>query len=398
MRRQPKGSLKVFAKVALQYLYLQIGLLDSFTLESLNAGLTSSHTYAGYKVLSILGTGLGSVQIKRLIDVLGIFFSTYFWKDYTFLALDTQKEFKTFCQNLKAVSGGDQRFSNAYCDLLVFSEEGLFDEEAIIQLQDEEPSMSSKEPPRMVGSMKVTISVLIFKTYLYELHLLADSLLRSQEPQTQAQGEELSTKKKKTPQQIKELFETLEKKLGRTTRFVKYVLSLLELTANSKQRRKEIVLRAHFDFFYLAYLSFLFGLEARSDESTEVCQLVRAHILQTLTFLLVLVEVTDSKFKNFTTIVKMKRQRFSVQCDSLAYKMAMEFLLSDDKPIWELEAFDFKKVGVRYQPGPVHWLQLGKRSCFKCKRLHSQLQDQKTSGKTVPPRLRKVSQTCPKET
>lgn len=309
-------------------------------MEELNTEMTSSYYYTGFKIMKILNTTMDVTHIQKHVAVVGTFFSTYFWKDYTFLALDTQKDFKTFVQNLKATSSSDPRYSSSYCDLLVYAEDGLLDEDTVVQLSSESET-SLKEAPRLIGSMNVTISVLIFNTYLYDIQLKTDAILEKiKEPDTNL----LSISEKTSPtKKLDRAIEELSISLGKTTRFIKYILTLLEIGACSKQRRKEIVLRVHFDFFYLAYLSFLFGLEMKVHHST-LKDIFKAHILQVLTFLLVLIEFTDSKEKNFTTIVKMRRQRFSVQCDSLAYKMAMEYLLVGDRPIWELEAFDVKKV------------------------------------------------------
>jgi hypothetical protein len=309
-------------------------------MEILNTEMTSSHFYTGFKIMSILNTTMEYSHIQKQVSVLGYFFSTYFWKDFTFLALNTQKEFKAFSQNLCTTAVNDPRFSSSYCELLIFSEDGLLEEDTITGLNEIPDPANLKEVPRLIGSMKVTVSVLIFNTYLYEIYLQTDSILKKLD---QTNGSESMSIKTNPSSKLKKEIHEFSNNLGKTTRFVKYILSLLELTACKKQRRKEIVLRVHFDFFYLAYLSFLFGLEDKT-QNTPLNDLIRTHLLQALTFLLVLIEVTDSKEKNFTTIVKMRRQRFSVQCDSLAYKMAIEFLLIGDKPIWELEAFDIKKV------------------------------------------------------
>lgn len=324
-------------------------------MEVLNTEMTSSYYYTGFKSMKILNTTMEISQIQKHISVVGTFFSTYFWKDYTFLALDTQKDFKTFVQNLKITASNDPRYSSSYCDLLVYSEDGLIDDESVVQLQSEQEN-SLRDAPRLIGSMNVTVSVLIFNTYLYDIHLKTDAILKQlKEPDISSHS---MAEKPPPSKKLEKAIQELSTSLGKTTRFVKYILSLLESTACSKQRRKEIVLRVHFDFFYLAYLSFLFGMEVKVHDGS-LKELFKSHALQVLTFLLVLIEATDSKEKNFTTIVKMRRQRFSVQCDSLAYKMAMEYLLVGEKPIWELEAFDVKKVGF-LELGSVHRLLVGK--------------------------------------
>jgi hypothetical protein len=383
LKRQPKGSLKVFAKVALQYFYLQVGLLDAYTMEVLNTEMTASHMYTGFKIMAVLGTTMNAPQIEKHVATVGKFFSTYFWKDYTFLGLDTQKEFMTFVQNLKATSSSDQRFTTAYCDLLMFSEEGLLDEDAVTQLQDSKNSAPSKNEARFVGSLRVTVSVLIFNTYLFDIFSKTEALLRKLGHIGES-SDSIFEKQSSNTDHHPEIIE-LERVLSKTTRFVKYMLSLLEITASSKQRRKEITLRIHFDFFYLGYLSLLFGLEEKARD-TPIADLFKNHCLQILTFLLVLVEFTDSRDKNFTTIVKMRRQRFSVQCDSLAYKMCMELLLVEDKPLWELESFDFKKV--RYpQPGSSDRKPLGQRSRSVYQGLDFQHEDQEALGQIISTRF-----------
>lgn len=296
--------------------------------------------YTGFKIMAVLSTALSTSHSQHHIAALGTFFSAYFWKDFTFLSLNTQQDFRTFVASLRSAAAHDQRFSTAYCELLLFSDDGLLGDDTVTQLEEAQDTLC-KDKTRFVGSLKVTVSVMIFNTYLYEIFLLTESLLKML-PIAEPTGESM-VDQPQLSSKIEAKVQQLEQKLGKTTRFVKYILSLLELTACDKQRRKEAVLRVHFDFFYLAYLSLLYGLEDRTS-GTVLAELFRTHCLQVLTFLLVLIETTDSKEKNFTTVIKMKRLRSTVQCDSLAYKMAMGLMLVNDKPIWELEGFDYNKV------------------------------------------------------
>jgi len=146
---------------------------------------------------------------------------------------------------------------------------------------------------------------------------------------------------------------SLQELLSKTTRYFKYVLLMLELVAKTKFKRKDIVYRCHFEYIYIVYLNFLFskiehleGLSADSPQIADVQPLLEKEALQAGCYVLVLAEYSNSVEKNFEIIVKMRRQKFPVQCDLLSYKILMETLMYEGQEIIDLSTFDVHKKEI----------------------------------------------------
>jgi hypothetical protein len=309
---------------------------------------TSSHAYSGYKLLSCLTTTSSST--RQSISRLSSFFSIYIWRDLTYLSLDTQRDYSTYIDSMHALIDSDARHVNAYADLLICDDIG-----SICEVCDDGmiPDMRDSVMDRM------SISVLVFNVYLYEIDAAVDSVIKyisvrdermKRVSEGNLDGDDIvkddtnhTDKKHLYEQKLNGRIRDLENCLSKTTRFVKYALSLFETVSSKKQKRKELVYRCHFDFFYLGYLSFLFAMTDRC-ENTELSDIFKTTSASMSTFLLILIELTDCRDHNFSMLVKMRRQHFSVHCSSLAYRTAMDLMLINGKPIWELESYEVHKV------------------------------------------------------
>lgn len=319
---------------------------------------TSSYAYSGYKMLS----GLRTIDNKKnqAISQLCNFFSTFLWRNFTFLSLDTQKDWNTYVESMNNAIQKDWGFISAHTDLLLYDDAGMLLESDMGDHHDF-VSLAGINPSQESTLDRISISILIFNCYLYSIDVATEKALRclsNSLSDTQPEGSPgletqptLPAPESKSAQEsnLKRISATttaireLETAIAKTTRFVKYSLSLFETVACKKLKRKEVVYRCHFDFLYLAYLSFLFAMVDKCAD-TELEGIFKKVSTSMSTFLLVLIELTDSKEKNFSMMVKMRRQKFSVQCNSLAYRTAMDLMQINGKPIWELESFDVHKV------------------------------------------------------
>lgn len=165
----------------------------------------------------------------------------------------------------------------------------------------------------------------------------------------------------KTPKEAQTVLQAdLKAKLEKCVRYVKYCLMMLEIACSNRARRQELIYRCHFDYLYIACLNYLYGLleSTQAQPSTglqstatdpnikTVLSLIEASALQVSAFLPALVSSVDLQQKNFTIMVRMKRQRFNVKCTSLSYKLIMDTLLVNGSPLCELETLEVHKVSL----------------------------------------------------
>lgn len=281
-------------------------------------------------------------MLRKTVDNLATFFSAFFWRDFTFLSLDTQRDYLTFVTSMNNLIDKDWKFVSTYADLLVFNDEGL-DADVIDLESQEEHSTNITSMYLATTANKMSISIVILQTYLFQIWDISERILKLWDVQDDS-SEKTSKKCEKKEKQIDALIVELERSLNRTSRFVKYSLCLFETVACRKEKRADLIYRTHFDFFFLVYLNFLFGMSEKMED-TQAQVSFQNQACQMTSFLPVLIELTNSRYKNFAIIVKLKKQKFSVQCDSLAYKLALELLLlHESKPIWDLENFEANKV------------------------------------------------------
>lgn len=190
---------------------------------------------------------------------------------------------------------------------------------------------------------KHSLMILLFNMYLSSVDQILGSFLHNQDLQLNETSEA-------------HMLAKLSSRLGKFVRYTKYCMIMLEQACSNRARRQELIYRCHFDFIYIAGLNYLFSqldslisitkMETQTkDTLQQITKQIETAALQLAAFLPTLVMSVDQKQKNFAIIVRMKRQKFSVKCTSLSYKLIMETLLLEGAPVCELETLEVHKVG-----------------------------------------------------
>lgn len=255
----------------------------------------------------------------------------FFLKNIKLLEIDTQKDHEAFIFGMNELIDSDWYLISKYADLLVFNNEEL-------DILSAEHKIEEDMHPSAYEN-KISISIFILQIYLYQIWDFSERYLKLMETV------EDKFDRSRIPNLnsiLNPLLEDLEKSVLKASRFVKYSLCLLESVACKRDKTKEVVYRNHFDFFYIAYLNFLFGMIEKMCGTT-VQKIFENQANQMTTFLLVLVEMTNCRYKNFNLSVEIKKRRFTVQCNSLAYRLVLDILLIDEQPLWDVERFEDRK-------------------------------------------------------
>jgi len=117
LKSQPKGSLKIFTELILQYFYIQLGLCDSGSFEILNFKVAAAYNFSSHRILEVLNCSQSESKNLSCIKNVVSFCETYFWRDFTFLYLDVQKEWQYFCENAQKFEKENQKFIMTYTDV-----------------------------------------------------------------------------------------------------------------------------------------------------------------------------------------------------------------------------------------------------------------------------------------
>lgn len=297
----------------LQFFYLMIGLESERKIEDLSTRLMSGYSCSAFKVVGLMDDGVkASRKTSHTLTRLMKFVEIYFWKDFTFLAINHQLDPKD------VISAIHNFHSKHEKSILAYSEVLLFDEDNIL------PSQSGK----------ITVCLLILFLYQEKLDLAFESV-------TQNKNEE----------QADEHIKRLKEVLNKCDRYVKFCLIMFELMMWSQLRRKEGTYRCHFDFILVSYLNYLFvkiqtlqQAEVLTSENKPLLEMLRSSAVSLSTFIIILVEYENQYgTQKFPIVAKLRTARFTVTCDVLAYRMVLETLHSE-RDLFDFQSYELLKV------------------------------------------------------
>lgn len=257
-------------------------------------------------MLDLLNTSDSRSNNRRMIERLIQFCETYLWRDLTFISLDTQKDWKMFVDSSRSFEKQHAKYVHMFSDILLFDDEGLF-------TSDEQDGKSTdglvtihstrQQSSRSQAYCKMSVGIIILNLYIYRLE---DSFNKALADAKAKEGE----------QDGRQAATQFRQHMSKATRFVKYSMLMYELAAKSKQRRKEVVYRCHFDFVFIVYLSVLQSmierLQTTQPADSSMLKIVMQEYTTVATYLLVLVEVSNSSDRLFVLLAKMKLQSFQV--------------------------------------------------------------------------------------